>query len=226
MRPGTRWLALALAALAGVVVAAVLIGPRLGGASASPSALLSASPYATADGSLAASASAVAGPNCVQTPPPSQAPSPSGGPGIAGLVLRMWPEGPVKFHAVTVLEDGRIITTSYPPGAEGPEQGTSVERSLTAAGIQLFRAELDATGLSFLTSADWLPVDQPWDGRPSALEVGLSGGGRSIVNWLLLCTNPETEALDALAARLGTIDEWLPANAWADATAKPYTGPL
>lgn len=160
----------------------------------------------------------------MQTPPPSQAPS--DGSANAGVVLRLWPEGPRKFHTVTVLQDGRIITTSYPPGAESPSQGTSVERRLTTAGVQLFQSELDATGLTFLASADWLPVDQPWDGLPSSLEVGLSGGGRSIVNWLRMCTNPETEALDGLADRLATIEEWLPANAWADATARPYTGPL
>jgi hypothetical protein len=140
-------------------------------------------------------------------------------------VLGLWKEGPRGFHALTVLEDGRIITTSYPYGAEDPSQGTTVERRLTAAGTQLLRDELDATGLSFLTSSDWLPVDQPWDGLPSSLEVGLPGGETSVVSWLLVCSNPEAEALDALAARLLTLDEWLPPNAWADANAKPYVGP-
>ena len=220
-------MALALAALAGVILAAVLIGPRLGGSSASHIALPSPSTSATAQGSFSPSASALAAPDCSQTPLPSQSssPAPSEDPGTASLVLRLWKEGPRRFHALTVLEDGRIITTSYPAGAEDPQQGTSVERRLTAAGTQLLRDELDATGLTFLTSSDWLPVDQPWDGLPSSLEVGLPGGETSVVSWLLLCSNPETEALDALAARVLTLDEWLPPNAWADANAKPYVGP-
>jgi hypothetical protein len=220
-------LALALAALAGVIVAAVLIGPRLGGTSGSHSALPSASASATVHGSMSPSASALAAPDCSQTPPPSQSSSParSEDPVTASLVLRLWKEGPRRFHALTVLEDGRIITTSYPAGAEDPQQGTSVERRLTAAGTQLLHDELDATGLTFLTSSDWLPVDQPWDGLPSSLEVGLSGGETSVVSWLLVCSNPETEALDALAARLLTLDEWLPPSAWADANAKSYVGP-
>lgn len=224
MSLGARWLALALAALAGVVVAALLIGPRLGGISGSPSSTPSASTAATAHGSRSSSASALAAPNCSQTlPSPSSSPAPSEDLAVARLVLRLWNEAPRKFHALTVREDGRIITTSYPPGAEDPQQGTSVERRLTTAGIQLFRDELVATGLTFLSSADWLP--ETWDGLPSSLEVGVSGGETSVVSWLLLCSNPETQALDALAARLLTLDEWLLADAWADSNAKPYVGP-
>jgi hypothetical protein len=222
-----RWLALALAALAGLIVVAVLIGPRLGGTSGLHSPLPSASTPATAHGSLSPSASALAAPGCAQSllPRQSSSPAPSEDPGTASLVLRLWKEGPRRFHALTVLEDGRIITTSYPPGAEDPQQGTSVERRLTAAGTQLLRDDLDATGLTFLTSSDWLPVDQPWDGLPSSLEVGLPDGETSVVSWLLMCSNPETEALDALADRLLTLDEWLPSDAWADANGKPYVGP-
>jgi hypothetical protein len=33
---------------------------------------------------------------------------------------------------------------------------------------------------------------------------------------------PEAETLEALAARLSTLDDWLPASAWADSNARPY----
>jgi len=221
MRPGARWIALALAALAGVVVAAVLIGPRLGGTSGSPGALPSASASAP-DGSA--------------TPLASQSswPAPSEDPTVARLVLRLEGGGVFgQFHIFTVLEDGRIITT--PGGAEAPLQGASVERRLTAAGIQLLLDELDATGLTFLASASYMPVAKPGfdlgiDGGVPALKVGLPGGGTAVTSWVFIYNGslygwepqPEAEALDALYVRLSTFDEWLPANAWADANARPY----
>jgi hypothetical protein len=63
-------------------------------------------------------------------------------------------------------------------------------------------------------------------GAGPALEVGLPGGGMAITSWVFfndidqrydLEPQPEAEALEALAARLSTMDEWLPATAWADA---------
>jgi hypothetical protein len=135
---------------------------------------------------------------------------------------RRWFWGPE--HLVTVLEDGRIITTN-----------PAVERRLTAAGVQLLRDELDATGLTFLASADYLPVYNPgvepfgYDGDGAALEVGLPGGGTAMITWLLFPDTedrfqpqPEAEALEPLVARLTTLGDWLPASAWADANARPY----
>jgi len=125
-------------------------------------------------------------------------------------MLRLWAEAPFRAHVLTVLEDGHTITTSYPFGGEESGGGVSLERRLTATGIQLLRDELDATGLTFLASADYLPVDEPWDGTPSVLEVGLSGGGTVVINWLLFSEigddywepQPEAAALEALYARL------------------------
>ena len=136
-----------------------------------------------------------------------------------------------RVHVVTVLEDGRLITAS-----EGGWFNNSVERRLTAAGVQLLRDELDATGLTFLTSADYMPVaipgvePLPYGGVGPALEVGLSGGETAVISWYLFPDvlgdyfqpQPEAEVLEALATRLSTLDEWLPANAWADANARPY----
>ncbi|HLE58013.1 MAG TPA: hypothetical protein VJA85_00025, partial [Candidatus Limnocylindria bacterium] len=171
-------------------------------------------------------------PSASPTPGASaSSPEPSGDPSVAALVLRL--EGGAedgRVHLITVLEDGRIITTSH--------QGTShpaVERRLTAAGVRLLLDELDATGLTFLTSADYSPIAKPgvdagYGGAGPALVVGLSGGGTAVTSWVFMPDpehltwepQPEAEALEAMYARLSTLDEWLPASAWADADARPY----
>lgn len=214
MRPGGRWLALALAVIAGVVVGAVLIGPRLGGTSGSPSALPSAS--AASDGSSTPLPSEISSP----TPLPSQIslPIPSWDPGVGTLVLRLWLESTDPFHVLTLLEDGHVIYVSFAPG---PNQGSTVDRRLTPAGVQLVRDELDATGLTFSNSVDYYP-DGPVDGYPFTLEVALAGGGAAVINWRSGAIGPEVDLLDALQARLSTLEEWLPASAWADANARPY----
>ncbi|HKZ92384.1 MAG TPA: hypothetical protein VJZ50_09610, partial [Candidatus Limnocylindrales bacterium] len=215
-----RWLALALAALAGVVVAAWLVGPRLGGTSASPSFVPSASASAPHDGSPTAIPSLSSSP----TPLPNHVslPVPTWDPGVGTLVLRLWMEAPLRAHLLTLLEDGHVITTNYPHGApEGPNEGSAVERRLTPAGVQLVRDELDATGLSFLASADYYP-DGPWDGTPNSLEVAPSEGGAAVINWRSGAVGSEVEALRTLESRLLTLEEWLPASAWADANARAY----
>jgi hypothetical protein len=163
---------------------------------------------------------------------PTQTGAPSAVPADASLVLRLEGGGEAgRVHVVTVLEDGRTITSGYDQFGASP----SVERRLTAAGVQLLLDELDATGLSFLASADYSPVSKPgveppgYGGAGPALEVGLSGGGTAVISWyffndegLFFEPQPEAEALEALYARLSTLDEWLPANAWADAGPSPY----
>lgn len=162
----------------------------------------------------------------------SNPPGPSGDPAVGTLVLRL--DSSMDFsgldHVVTVVEDGRIITTEDKDAAN-----PFVERRLTAAGIQLLRDELDSTGLTD-TSANYLPIPKPGvepPGRGSVvhtLKVGLPAGGTAVISWVALFADddlyyepsPERETLDALAVRLQTLDEWLPANAWADATAAPY----
>jgi hypothetical protein len=169
-------------------------------------------------------------PSASLTPDASpSSPSPSDD-AAASLVLRLMDGGIAgQVHLVTILDDGLVIT-SDPTGANPP-----MERRLTEAGIQLIRDELEATGLTD-TSADYFPVPNPgvepppYGGAGPSLEVGQPGGGRVRINWLLFGDTeqdyfqpqPEAEALGALAARLQALDEWLPANAWADATAKPY----
>ena len=220
MRPSAGWLALALAALAGVVVAAVLVGPRLGGTSGSPSALPSASASAAPGGSPTALPSVISSP----TPLPNHVslPLPTWDPGVGTLVLRLWMEAPLRAHVLTLLEDGYVITTNYPHGApEGPNEGSAAERRLTAAGVQLVRDELEATGLTFSDSADYFP-EGPLDGTPASLEVAQSGGETTVINWWSGAVGREVEALRTLESRLLTLEEWLPASAWADASARPY----
>jgi hypothetical protein len=174
--------------------------------------------------------------NVGSSPSPSASPTPDASPSspspsddAAGtLLLRLMGGGEAgRVHLLTVLEDGRIITSD--------DLGAYVERRLTAAGVQLLRDELDATGLTD-TSADYLPVANPgveppgYGGAGPSLEVGQPGGGTVVITWFLFGDTeqdyfqpqPEAEALEALLARLTTLDEWLPASAWADATPTPY----
>jgi len=171
--------------------------------------------------------------NIGSSPSPSASPTTDASPSspsddaAGSLVLRLMGGGEAgRTHIVTVLEDGRIITM---------DQGAFVERTLTPAGIQLLRDELDATGLTD-TSADYSPVANPgveppgYGGAGPSLEVGQPGGGTAVITWFLFGDTeqdyfqpqPEAETLEALAARLSTLDEWLPASAWADSNARPY----
>ena len=211
---------LRVAAVAAIVAFAAFIGYQF--SNLSPDVGTSPSP--------SPSPSAEASPS--QSSLPSASATPSDNPAIAPLVFRLQggSEGG-RFHLVTVLEDGRIITSS--------EASPLVERRLTAAGVQLLRDELDATGLSFVASADYSPVAKPgvepppFGGAGPALEVGLPGGGTAVITWFFFGDTeqdyfqpqPEAEALQILFGRLTTLDEWLPASAWADANARPYAPP-
>lgn len=169
-----------------------------------------------------------------QTPAPtaSNSPTPSGDPAVGTLVLRL--DSSVDFsglsHVVTVEADGRIITTQ-----DKDAPNPFVERRLTAAGIEFLRAELEQTGLTD-ASGEYEPIAKPGVEPPGrgagvhTLRVGLAAGGTAVIRWVAMYDDedlyyepsPERETLDALALRLQTLDEWLPANAWADPTAAPY----
>lgn len=211
------------AAVTAVVAIAVLVGYELSNLNTSVgSPSPQPTPSTAPNGSL------------TPLPSPSVESSPSAAPAAADLVLRLEGGGEGgRVHVLTVLEDGRTITSSYEQFGANP----SVERRLTAAGIQLLLDELDATGLSFLASADYSPVPRPgieppgFGGAGPAIAVGLPGGGTAVVSWYLFADidhrnyfkpQPEAEALEALRARLSTLDKWLPAAAWADAQARPY----
>jgi hypothetical protein len=174
--------------------------------------------------------SPTAEPSPSSTPSPSPSLEPSAEPSATALVFRLLGGGEGgRIHLVTVLDDGLVIT-SDPTGATPPEK-----RRLTAAGVLLVRDELDGTGLTD-TSGDYQPVPNPgvepppYGGAGPSLEVGQPGGETVVITWFLFGDTeqdyfqpqPEAEALEALAARLSTLDEWLPASAWADANATLY----
>jgi len=117
--------------------------------------------------------------NIGSSPSPSASPttdaspsSPSPSDDAAGsLVLRLMGGGEAgRVHLLTVLDDGRIITSD--------DQGVYVERRLTAAGVQLLRDELDATGLTD-TSADYSPVANPGVEPPAYGGAGAIPRGRA-----------------------------------------------
>jgi hypothetical protein len=167
---------------------------------------------------------------------PSGAPEsaePSSEPSAAALMLQLMGPGEAGgIHLVTILDDGRVIT-SDPSGASPP-----TERVLTAEGIQLIRDELDATGLTD-ASANYTPIANPgreaeapgYGGAPPVLRIGQPAGDEILISWYLFSDppeqdyfqpQPEAEVLEALATRLTTLEEWLPASAWSDATGHAY----
>jgi hypothetical protein len=155
---------------------------------------------------------------------------PTSKPGAAVVVAELSGGGEVgPFHLVTLLDDGRVITSDR-SGATAP-----MERRLTTAGIQLVRDEMAATGLTD-TTADFSPVPNPgveppgFIGSLGRLEIGQPFGNPVVITWNLygdteadyFQPQPEAEALQALSDRLSTLEEWLPAEAWANANPVPY----
>lgn len=161
--------------------------------------------------------------------PDASSPQPSTQPIADGLVVRLDGAGEAgQVHLLTVFADGRVLI-ARPDGRGG--MSPPVERRLTAAGVELVRDELAATGLTD-TSATYMPVPNPgveppgFGGAGPSLEVGLPDGGTAVITWYLFADidqdyfqpQPEAEALDALAARLSSLEDWLPADAWVDGT--------
>ena len=99
-------------------------------------------------------------------PSPSASAEPSPEPSAAALAVELLGGGELgPFHLVTILDDGRLII-SDPGGGTAP-----MERRLTAAGIQLVRDEMAATGLTDAT-ANFTPIANPGVEPP-----GFGGGG-------------------------------------------------
>jgi len=164
----------------------------------------------------------------------ASSPQPSTEANADGLVVRLDGAGEAgRIHIVTVFDDGRVITTG--PDGQGGEN-PPVERRLTAAGVELVRAELAATGLTDAT-VDYQPVPNPgveppgYGGIGPSLEVALPDGDTAVITWYLFADGdqdyfqpqPEAEALDALAARLSRLEDWLPADAWVDGSSNTST---
>jgi hypothetical protein len=157
----------------------------------------------------------------------SSSPEPTAVPSDAALVMQLHGPGEAgPVHLITILDNGVVISS----------EPALMERQLTAAGVQLVRDEMAATELTD-ASATYDPVPNPgveppgYGGSGSILEVGVPGGENILITWYLFNDppeqdffqpQPEAEALEALSARLATLEEWLPASAWADDTVAPY----
>ena len=160
---------------------------------------------------------------------PAESANPTPKPSAAALAVQLLGGGELgPYHLVTILDDGRVIT-SDPSGATAP-----LERRLTPSGIQLVRDEMAATGLTDST-ADFSPVAKPGVDPPGfigdlgRLEIGQPGGSTVSISWNLYNDGGayfqpqlEAEALQALRVRLTTLEDWLPAAAWADPDPAPY----
>jgi hypothetical protein len=211
-----------IAAVGAVVALAAVVGLQL---SNLPGPNVATSPSATPSGSAA--------PSPVGTPTGTPVPSQPVDPEVAELVVRLDSGTDIGFfHALTVLADGRVITNA------GEGESPFVVRQLTPEGVELIRDEL--AGSPYVTeTATYVPVSLPGVEPPArgvaghALEVGLPGGEVAYVDWVAVAgdedlyyqPSPERESLDSVAARLSTIDEWLPESAWADRQAEPYVAP-
>jgi hypothetical protein len=202
------------------VVAAALAAMAIASCSSGAASTPTISPLV--DPSASAAASFVA-----ESAEPSADPSTE--PTDAALVVQLHSGGEVgPLHQTTILDDGRVIS-SDPHRVTPP-----TERRLTAEGIQLVLGEMAATGRTN-ASANYLPVANPgkelvYGGVGPVLYIGRAGTDPIVVNWYLFADTelnlaapqPEAETLEALAARLTTLEDWLAANAWADASAGPF----
>ncbi len=211
-----------IAAAAAVVAVAAFIGLQVGnppdniGSSPTPIPSLSPEPSPSVAPSVTPRSASPSAESSVE-------------PSAAALVLELSGAGEAgPLHVITILDDGRVISTD--PFHVSPP----TERRLTAEGIQLVRDELAATRLTE-TSANYLPVANPgeelvYGGAGPVLHIGQARGDPIVVSWYLFADTeldlaapqPEAEALEALAARLTTLEDWLPASAWADATADAF----
>jgi hypothetical protein len=160
---------------------------------------------------------------------PAASAEPSAEPSDAALAVQLLGGGELgPSHLVTILEDGRVITS------DSSRATAPVERRLTPDGIQLVRDAMAATGLTD-TTADFSPVAKPgveppgFIGDLGHLEIGQPGGSTVVISWnfyndggAYFRPQTEAEALQALRVRLTTLEEWLPAAAWAEPNPIPY----
>src|ERR1700674_422631 len=147
MRRGARLLAVVLISLAGVVAAALLVGPRLGDSSAPATALPSAS--TAAQSSLAPSSE-------LASVAPTLAPTPVPTPRLAAcattdeqgqLAIRLeWFSDVGREWVLSVYADGTLLTAGLIPLQRDPDYWM-IGRRLTPAGVAHLRAEILASGL-------------------------------------------------------------------------------
>lgn len=223
MRPGVRWVAFALVVLAGVVIGAVLVTPRLGANSGPPTTTPSSSALSS---SLPASQ------------PPSLAPSihetPQATPRLATcvvqegspLILRLDSNGDMgRQWVISIYEDGLLLAPGLDPMSLDPDYWM-VGRRLTAEGVEHLRDVVVSSGL-FADSASYVPISLPGVEPPGRGASGYSlmtglGDDEVTVDWISLFgdddqyyePSPERGTLDELARHLIGIQDWLPESEW------------
>lgn len=149
---------------------------------------------------------------------------------------------PVEFAVSSMpqfvlLGDGRVITQGAVPAIfPGPALPPLQVRTLTGEGIQTVLAEVAATQLFIsdlnLNGAQAVVADAPAtvftlhaDGREvivSVYALGLLDGGGNPPPGVAADEIAAHQALSQLNARLSSLDQWLPASAWADETWAAY----
>jgi hypothetical protein len=233
------WLAVLATAAAAAAVAAIavvafgLVGRGVG--EVVPSA--SASPTATA----AATDSPT--PSPTQSPSPSPSPiaeTPADEPEASNEPLLRLVEGcdvipEVSTPRATVMRDGRMVWLS---GVEPPDPQELTERRLSAAGLDAIRTMVEETGAfdadgdyPFVRRADapegpghgfcvYTFTYAPPDGEPVTVTSAMWFGDD--VEATYFEPSPVRKALDDLARVLRDPEDALAADAWDDATSRPY----
>jgi hypothetical protein len=126
-----------------------------------------------------------------------------------------------------VTADGRFVTRS--------DDNQFRERRLTSAGVQRLRDELTATGL--LERDQNFPLVVRPDATPPAHGIGafvfkVRRDSRTVevqtatsqgAEEVYYQPSPERTRLDQLSRQLLRPETWLPADAWADSTPRPYS---
>lgn len=205
-------------ALAGALAGAVL---AVSGCSAG-------SPAATSSTAPATPSEPASTPQATPTLLPSASPRATPQP-LAALVLRITHDYfGSQWTTTSLVADGRLTSPA--------ESGYQV-RVLSPIGIDRVRSEILGTGL-FEESAT-VPLVLVADADPGCTDgLGLSWGvtielatnaGGVNVSWEearaeRACYEPsaQRDGLEALLVRLESMEEWLPSEAWSDATARAY----
>jgi len=224
MTSSARRVALALAAVAGVVATALLIGLGLRGTSESPSALPSAS--ALASSSLIPSTEPES-----SAPPVSSTPVSTPGSVVCNatdeqLAIRLDSFSEIGRHwDFSIYQDGTVLTPGLTPFRPEPDYWI-VGRRLMPDGVAQIRTEILATGL-FEESRSLGPILLPGKEHPGRGVAGYSitvgaGSEQVVVNWISVSgddelyyqPSPEREALDQLAPHVVAFEDWLPVEEW------------
>lgn len=132
--------------------------------------------------------------------------------------------GPTAGSVIRVYDDGLLLTAGHGRTVEQIRAGDSgmTARRLSQTGIRLILEAADESAFGSGCNDRWA------DTHVRVLTVRGEDGGVGRVAWgrgssfIRQMTYEEQEAAERLVARLEDPESWLPADAWIDATARPY----